>query len=1103
MSRKVCDAPERRDLQVEPLESRLLLAADFDFGDAPVSYGTGQNTTGVQANATSNGPVIGGDGRYVVFVSEASNLVAGDTNGVNDVFRKDRSTGEVVRVSTAADGAQTTVAAGGQIGLSADGRYVVFTTADSGLVAGDTNGLPDAFRKDLTTGAVIRVSTAVDGSQSDGPSLVESITPDGRYVLFQSQATNLVAGDTNGVIDVFLKDLSDGSILRASTDAAGNQVNAPSGSGYVTPDGRYVLFGSFASNLIAGDTNGQPDLFRKDLTDGSIVRVNIRADGSQTAAGVRLRDYEISDDGRYAVFSSDATTLIPGGTSNGKHNGFRKDLVTGEVLQVNVRLDGVQAGPNGDGVGNMDISADGRYVAFADDAGNLVTGDDNGTSDVFVKDMDTGELLGASFRADGVVGNSGTVNPFVDDAGELAAFTSFSDNLVSGDTNGVNDAFIKNLRTGRISRVSTGNYTGPATAPRHTLSGVFLGAGVDGDVNGQPSAAADGDADDGVTFPMPFNVGQSSTVRVTASAAGTLAVWIDYDQNGVFDAAERSQHTLTAGVNDITLNTPADAAVGATYARFRFATNPADVDRPVGAAADGEVEDYAVAVQPFDPPPSVTGIAGSLVGQQATFTVNFSEAVTGVDPSDFVVEVAGDVTFATLSVTGAGSGRTVTVADVAGDGTISLRLVDDDSIVDAALRPLDGAGGAASAPLTVVREPVVTGISGTLDGNSAAFTVTFSEAVAGVDAGDFTLVTTGTAAGALGVISGAGGTWTVAVNGLVGDGTVTLRLVDDDSIRSVAADRPLAGADDGGATSAALPVRVAPAPVDAEIGLFARGRWTFDTDRDGSVDRELSFGAAGDLPFLVDWNGDFRLDTGVFRAGLWMIDTTDDGLADVQFAFGQAGDRPFAADFDGDGIADAGVYGTRGAFSTWTIDYSGTNGRDAAADFQLAFGIPGDVPFVGDWNGDGAADLGLYRNGPATSGNPFMQFFIDLDRDGGAADTEVWFGVPGDEPFLGDWDGDGQLDPGVFRYNPDIQGGVNQFFFDTARDGGAGEQEMWVRPATGSEETVLVPPGRSVNFGRANAGGSGSSGSGSGSGGSRGVRLDAPDNAWIDAADWL
>ena len=277
-----------------------------------------------------------------------------------------------------------------------------------------------------------------------------------------------------------------------------------------------------------------------------------------------------------------------------------------------------------------------------------------------------------------------------------------------------------------------------------------------------------------------------------------------------------------------------------------------------------------------------------------------------------------------------------------------------------------------------------------------------------------------------------------------------------------------------------------------ELAFFRDGEFFFDVDRDGAVDATYRFGAAGDEGLVGDWNGDGLLDLATFNAGVFSFDFNRNGEADQTFAFGGAGDRAFLVDFNGDGVLDPVVYNTTsGPESLWMIDLN----RDGAADFTQAFGIPGDRPFIGDFDGNETLDLGVFRQGPT-----FMQFFFDTANDGGAAEDEIWFGVPGDEPFLGDIDGDGRLDPGVFRFNPAIDGGVNQYFFDTARDGGVAEAEVWLRGAAPGDDAVFVPPGRSIGTGF-NIVASGLAGAGAGLAGASvgGVTVNAADAA--DAAD--
>ena len=329
---------------------------------------------------------ISADGRYVVFTSNASNLVAGDTNGTTDIFRKDLETGEIVRVSTDAGGAQAT-GSSESAQISADGRYVVFSSNADNLVAGDTNGTTDIFRKDLETGEIVRVSTDAGGAQANSDSYNAQISADGRYVVFASYADNLVAGDTNFSTDIFRKDLETGEIVRISTDAGGAQANSDSYNAQISADGRYVVFASNADNLVAGDTNNVYDIFRKDLETGEIVRISTDAGGAQ--ANSDSYNAQISADGRYVVFSSYANNLVAGDT-NGTTDIFRKDLDTGEIVRVSTDAGGAQA--NSDSY-NAQISADGRYVVFASYANNLVAGDTNGTTDIFRKDLETGEIV--------------------------------------------------------------------------------------------------------------------------------------------------------------------------------------------------------------------------------------------------------------------------------------------------------------------------------------------------------------------------------------------------------------------------------------------------------------------------------------------------------------------------------------------------------------------------------------------------------------------------------------------------------------------------------------------------------------------------------------
>jgi len=356
---------------------------------------------GTEGNSNSNTPAISADGRYVSFQSEANNLVPGDTNGAVDIFVHDRQTGQTSRVSLATDGTQ-----GNWHSLfpsiSADGRYVAFRSAANNLVPGDTNSWPDIFVHDRQTGQTSRVSLATDGMQGNGDSNWPSISDDGRYVAFYSEASNLTLDDTNDVEDVFVHDRQTGETSRISVATDGTQGNSLSGDPSISADGRYVAFASLASNLTPGDTNGEPDIFVHDRQTGQTSRVSVAADGTQ---GMGYSGFSsISADGRYVSFLSAASNLIPGDTNN-QPDIFVHDRQTGQINHVSVASDGTQGNAPSGGVHGSSISDDGRYIAFESEASNLVPDDTNGVSDVFVHDRG---FLGSQLNINYLAGAPGS-----------------------------------------------------------------------------------------------------------------------------------------------------------------------------------------------------------------------------------------------------------------------------------------------------------------------------------------------------------------------------------------------------------------------------------------------------------------------------------------------------------------------------------------------------------------------------------------------------------------------------------------------------------------------------------------------------------------------
>lgn len=399
---------------------------------------------GIQGNNYSSLPSVSADGQYVAFVSDASNLVTGDTNERADIFIRDRTTGITIRVSVASDGNQANNASYNP-SISADGRYVAFTSYASNLVPGDTNYTSDIFIHDRKFGQTTRVSVSSDGNQMNSASEYPSISTDGRYIAFSSYASNLVPGDTNGTQDVFIHDRTTGQTTRVSVTSSGREANNASYSPAISADGRYVAFTSSASNLALGDTNEMPDIFVHDLTTRETARVSVASDGSEAidlvydpALSAGGQYPSISADGRYVTFSSTASNLVLGDT-NEQSDIFVHDRVTGQTTRVDVASDGSQADY---GSSLSSISADGRYIAFDSYSPNLVPGDTNNGTDIFVHDRATGQTTRVNIASDGNQANNYSLNLALSANGSYVAFTSEASNLVPGDTNGVSDVFV-------------------------------------------------------------------------------------------------------------------------------------------------------------------------------------------------------------------------------------------------------------------------------------------------------------------------------------------------------------------------------------------------------------------------------------------------------------------------------------------------------------------------------------------------------------------------------------------------------------------------------------------------------------------------------------
>ena len=440
--------------------------AGFTFERASVA------SDGTESNNGSDSPALSAGGRYVAFVSEASNLVLNDVTGARDVFVHDRIAQTTDRVSVASNGTEGNDHSFSPA-LSGDGRYVVFASDADNLVPNDTNLARDIFVRDRMTSTTTRVSVAGNGTQGSNDSETPSISADGRYVTFTSLAINLVAGDTNNDRDVFVHELSSGISEIASLSTSNTQGNFGSGGvgagpGRISDDGRYVVFGSFASNLVPGDTNSADDIFVRDRALGTLERVSI-GDGEEQGNDHSVYG-SISNTGRFVAFTSASTNLVAGDT-NGLSDIFLRDVQANTTIRLSEAANGDEA----DAAGAFAVvSRNSTVVAFQSAASNLVPGDGNATTDVFRFDIATGQLSRISVPAAGTDANGPSAFAAVSEAGDVFAFQSSASNLIAGDGNGQPDIFAliqKPLPTPTATATAIGGATqtpGPGTTPRPT-----------------------------------------------------------------------------------------------------------------------------------------------------------------------------------------------------------------------------------------------------------------------------------------------------------------------------------------------------------------------------------------------------------------------------------------------------------------------------------------------------------------------------------------------------------------------------------------------------------------------------------------------------------
>jgi uncharacterized repeat protein (TIGR01451 family) len=338
--------------------------------------------------------------------------------------------------------------------VSADGRFVAFASFSDNLVAGDTNGRSDIFVRDRLTGTTERVSVSSAGRQSDGDSGIvngmgaPSISADGRFVAFDSEGTNLAKGDTNGTADVFVRDRLLGTTERISVGA---QFGGGT-EGTISDDGNRVAFVSFADDIVQPDTNLTGDIFVRDRTTGVTVRVTDAADGSE--ANSQSFNPDLNGNGHLVAFDSFASNLAPN-DDDGAVDVFVRDLDTGVTEGISLSPAG-SSGVLNHGSG-ASISPNGRWVAFSTQETNLFPDANGPVEDVVLFDRTSRTYEVESVNDAGAQGDDNSNQPAVSADGRYVAFTSMAHNLVPEDANFRADVFVRDRVAPTTKRVSVGS----------------------------------------------------------------------------------------------------------------------------------------------------------------------------------------------------------------------------------------------------------------------------------------------------------------------------------------------------------------------------------------------------------------------------------------------------------------------------------------------------------------------------------------------------------------------------------------------------------------------------------------------------------------------
>lgn len=428
------------------------------------------SSNGTLSNGYSGEPSVSADGRYVAFSSYANNLVTNDTNYQSDIFVRDSVSNVTERVSISSNGNEANSDCYNP-SISGDGRYITFNSYANNLVLNDNNYYSDVFLHDRYLHTTIRISNSDTEEEVNGDSLAASISSDGRYVVFMSYATNLVLNDTNTFNDIFIYNISSGTTKRVSVTSTGGETNSNSFNPGISSDGRFVVFTSDANNLVANDTNGWLDIFVKDLKLNLITRISVSNSGEE-GNGDSIQP-SISGDGTCIAFTSYADNLSPN-DGNYKSDIFVYNQLTKKIDRISINGEEINKDSH-----DPAISENGRYIVFiigksqpivakiSNELNNVSFTDDKYVNGLFCYDTLFGTTKLISISDEGEIANDYCDEPAINSDGSYVVYSSGADNLVGNDDNLSTDIFVY------IKKSSPASFSGTIT-PEIVKSGNII-----------------------------------------------------------------------------------------------------------------------------------------------------------------------------------------------------------------------------------------------------------------------------------------------------------------------------------------------------------------------------------------------------------------------------------------------------------------------------------------------------------------------------------------------------------------------------------------------------------------------------------------------------